>query len=137
MSPQACRPRAIRVGTQYRDRRATRPGWSHSLHLLGLPGRDRATWTERILRGLAVSQPTSRRQVFRSHWRVLSLVLAPETIDHWGWRIPFFIGCMIIPLILLMRRSLAESGEFLAWTKRPTTSEILRTLGIQLGYYSI
>ena len=54
-----------------------------------------------------------------------------------GWRIPFFIGCMVIALILLMRRTLAESGEFLAWTKRPTTSEILRTLGVQLGYYSI
>ena len=64
---------------------------------------------------------------------VLSLVLAPETIDRWGWRVPFFIGCMVIPLILLMRRSLAESGEFLARTKRPTTSEILRTLAKNWG----
>ena len=30
----------------------------------------------------------------------------------WGWRIPLLIGCLIIPLILVLRRSLKETEEF-------------------------
>src|SRR3984893_11201528 len=44
---------------------------------------------------------------------VLNAVLAPATIDLWGWRIPFIIGCLIIPLLFLLRRSLPETDEFL------------------------
>jgi MHS family citrate/tricarballylate:H+ symporter-like MFS transporter len=30
---------------------------------------------------------------------VLSSLLAPPTIDLWGWRIPFLVGCLIVPLL--------------------------------------
>ncbi len=40
------------------------------------------------------------------------------------WRIPFFIGCMIIPLIFFLRRTLEETPEFLAMKKHPTASEV-------------
>jgi len=40
------------------------------------------------------------------------------------WRIPFFIGCLIIPFIFLLRRTLEETPEFLAMKKHPTTSEV-------------
>jgi MHS family citrate/tricarballylate:H+ symporter-like MFS transporter len=40
------------------------------------------------------------------------------------WRIPFFIGCMIIPVIFVLRRSLEETPEFLAMKKHPTASEV-------------
>jgi MFS transporter, MHS family, citrate/tricarballylate:H+ symporter len=49
-------------------------------------------------------------------------------MNSWGWRIPFFIGCLIIPLLFLLRRSLRETDEFLARKERPTAIQILRTL---------
>src|ERR1700704_203634 len=55
---------------------------------------------------------------------VLSEMMAPATVAAWGWRIPFFIGCMIIPFIFFLRRTLEETPEFLAMKKHPTTSEV-------------
>jgi len=40
------------------------------------------------------------------------------------WRIPFFIGCLIIPVIFFLRRSLEETPAFLAMRKHPTASEV-------------
>ena len=54
--------------------------------------------------------------------------MAPAALADWGWRIPFFIGCLIIPLLLYIRRSLEETPEFLARKHRPTTSEIFASL---------
>jgi MFS family permease len=38
------------------------------------------------------------------------------------------VGCAIIPFLLLIRRSLAETGEFLSRKRRLSSSEILRSL---------
>jgi MHS family citrate/tricarballylate:H+ symporter-like MFS transporter len=54
----------------------------------------------------------------------LSEMIPAETVASWGWRIPFFIGCLIIPFIFLLRRTLEETPEFLAMKKHPTTSEV-------------
>src|SRR5471032_262138 len=35
--------------------------------------------------------------------------LAPGVIADWGWRIPFFVGCMILPFVFYIRRSLLET----------------------------
>jgi metabolite-proton symporter len=59
---------------------------------------------------------------------ILSFALPPESMDRWGWRVPFFLGCLIIPLLFALRRSLAETDEFLARKQRPTGSQILRIL---------
>src|SRR6201985_3647111 len=40
------------------------------------------------------------------------------------WRIPFFIGCIIIPVIFALRRSPEETPAFLAMRKHPTPSEV-------------
>jgi MHS family citrate/tricarballylate:H+ symporter-like MFS transporter len=40
------------------------------------------------------------------------------------WRIPFFVGCLIIPVIFVLRRSLEETPAFLAMKKHPTASEV-------------
>src|ERR1700722_5163208 len=40
------------------------------------------------------------------------------------WRIPFLIGCLIIPVIFVLRRSLEETPAFLAMKKHPTASEV-------------
>jgi MHS family citrate/tricarballylate:H+ symporter-like MFS transporter len=58
----------------------------------------------------------------------LNKILMPADIAAWGWRIPFFIGCMIVPFIFVIRRSLEETKEFAARVSRPTSKEILTTL---------
>ncbi|MBD3849038.1 MFS transporter [Bosea sp. SSUT16] len=61
----------------------------------------------------------------------LATILPPETMTEWGWRIPFLVGCLIVPLIFLLRRSMQETEEF-AERKRsashPTPGQIIRML---------
>ncbi|HEX7688232.1 MAG TPA: MFS transporter [Burkholderiaceae bacterium] len=54
-------------------------------------------------------------------------------IDDWAWRIPFFIGCMILPFVFYVRRSLVETDEFLARTLRPTLREIGASMARNAG----
>lgn len=58
----------------------------------------------------------------------LNQLFSPAEISEWAWRIPFFIGCMIIPLIFVLRRSLEETEEFLQRRHRPDSKEIFRTI---------
>jgi MFS family permease len=37
---------------------------------------------------------------------LLSSCLTPAELDAWGWRLPFLLGCAIIPFIFTIRRSL-------------------------------
>ncbi|MBD8574130.1 MFS transporter [Pseudomonas syringae] len=62
-----------------------------------------------------------------NHW------LSPEQMGDWGWRLPFFIGCMIVPVLFIIRRSLEESPEFEARKHRPTLSEVLRSIRQNFG----
>jgi len=61
---------------------------------------------------------------------LLSEAVAGDTIGVLGgilvakWRVPFFVGCLIIPFIFLLRRTLEETPEFLAMKKHPTTKEV-------------
>lgn len=55
------------------------------------------------------------------------------TIDAWGWRIPFFVGCLIVPIIFVLRRHLTETAEFEARKVRPTTREVFRSMGANWG----
>src|SRR5499427_686851 len=50
---------------------------------------------------------------------IITRVLSPETLDSWGWRVPFLFGLIIGPLGLYIRRRLDETGAFLA-TRRET-----------------
>ena len=61
---------------------------------------------------------------------ILNESMSKEVIADWGWRIPFFIGCMIIPIVFQIRRSLQETEEFLAKKYHPTFQEIMRALTI-------
>jgi MHS family citrate/tricarballylate:H+ symporter-like MFS transporter len=60
---------------------------------------------------------------------ILSQAIPGDTfLDSMGgiakWRIPFFVGCVIIPAIFVLRRSLEETPAFLAMKKHPTASEV-------------
>jgi metabolite-proton symporter len=59
---------------------------------------------------------------------VLSSLLSSAAIDLWGWRIPFLVGCLIIPVLFVLRRSLAETEAFQARKHHPTVPQIIRTL---------
>jgi MFS transporter, MHS family, citrate/tricarballylate:H+ symporter len=58
----------------------------------------------------------------------LTSVLPPEQMTLWGWRVPLIIGCMIIPLVFYLRRSLAETEAFKHSRPPQRNSEVLRIL---------
>jgi MFS transporter, MHS family, citrate/tricarballylate:H+ symporter len=60
--------------------------------------------------------------------------LPASTIAAGGWRIPFFVGCMIVPFIFFLRRNLEETHEFKARQHRPKMREVLRTL---VGHWAL
>jgi MFS family permease len=59
---------------------------------------------------------------------VLNAKLPLEQMTAWGWRVPLFLGCAIVPFLFRLRRSLQETDEFVARKHRPSTPEILRSL---------
>jgi MHS family citrate/tricarballylate:H+ symporter-like MFS transporter len=83
-------------------------------------------------KGFYVSWQSASQQVAIMVAAALGFVingwLAPAVIDDWGWRIPFFVGCMILPFVFYIRRSLLETEEFLARQLHPTFGEILRSM---------
>src|SRR6266436_6431347 len=64
---------------------------------------------------------------------VLSAKLPPEKMTAWGWRVPLLLGCVIIPFLFTLRRSLQETDEFKSRKQKPNTSEILRSLTANWG----
>jgi MHS family citrate/tricarballylate:H+ symporter-like MFS transporter len=58
----------------------------------------------------------------------LNRFLLADQIEAWGWRVPFLIGCLIIPVIFVLRSSLQETPEFLAKKHHPRPSEIYRSV---------
>jgi MFS family permease len=58
----------------------------------------------------------------------LNALLPPAAMNVWGWRVPLFIGCAIIPLIWLFRRHLKESPAFLERPQQLEIPELLRRL---------
>jgi MHS family citrate/tricarballylate:H+ symporter-like MFS transporter len=79
-------------------------------------------------RGFYTSFQSSSQQVAIFVASILGYILSEsmpaETVTAWGWRIPFFVGCLIIPLIFFLRRTLEETPAFLAMKKHPTASEV-------------
>lgn len=43
---------------------------------------------------------------------ILHYLLGEQLMESWGWRIPFIIGCLIIPLLFIIRKHMVESPEF-------------------------
>jgi MFS family permease len=59
---------------------------------------------------------------------VLTSRLSAQAMDQWGWRIPLLLGCLIVPFLFVLRRSLPETDEFAARRHHPGTAEILASL---------
>jgi MFS family permease len=58
----------------------------------------------------------------------LSNLMPPEALQAWGWRIPLIVGCLIIPFIYMIRRTLQETEEFAARQHHPTPTEIYASM---------
>ena len=58
----------------------------------------------------------------------LAAALSPASMSSWGWRIPMLAGCALIPVVYRMRRTLPETGAFLARKTHPGAREILVTM---------
>jgi MFS family permease len=63
----------------------------------------------------------------------LGSTLTPPQMTQWGWRIPLLLGCLIIPFLFRLRRSLHETEEFSAKKRHPSVPEILRSLASNWG----
>jgi len=83
-------------------------------------------------KGLYVSWQSGSQQIAVMFAAALGVALnsglSAEKMTLWGWRIPLLIGCVIIPFLFRLRRSLQETDEFVARKRHPSTSEILRSL---------
>src|ERR1700716_1779283 len=58
----------------------------------------------------------------------LSNLMPPEALTAWGWRIPLIVGCLIIPFIYMIRRTLQETEEFAARKHHPTPAQIYASM---------
>ncbi len=83
-------------------------------------------------KGFYVSWQSGSQQVAVMFVALLGVAIAaylpPESLSAWGWRIPFFIGCLIVPLIFVLRSRLMETEAFLRRTHRPSAGEIFRSM---------
>lgn len=59
---------------------------------------------------------------------VITIGLPPPQLAQWGWRIPLLLGCLIVPVLVLLRRSLPETAEFSKRKHHPELVAILRSL---------
>ena len=58
----------------------------------------------------------------------LTLIMPPEQMTIWGWRIPLLAGIVAIPLILWLRRSLEETEAFRHSRHARSMGEVLSIL---------
>ena len=83
-------------------------------------------------KGFYVSWQAASQQVAVMFAAVVGLGLTSrltsDQMTRWGWRVPLLLGCMIIPMLFLLRRSLEETPEFLKRKHHLLPREILRTL---------
>ena len=81
-------------------------------------------------RGFYVSWQSASQQVAVVFAAVLGVgltaSLSPAQMGSFGWRIPLLVGCAIIPLLFVLRRSLQETEEFLSRPRHASASETLR-----------
>jgi MFS family permease len=58
----------------------------------------------------------------------LSRTLGSTAMNAYGWRLPLIFGCLIVPVLFFLRRSLEETSAFSERTHQPSLREILSSL---------
>ena len=83
-------------------------------------------------RGFYVAWQSASQQVAVCFAALIGIVantyLSPAEMGSWGWRIPFCIGCLMVPFLLIVRRMLEETPAFLARTEHPSLGQIYRSI---------
>ncbi|SEK52416.1 metabolite-proton symporter [Pseudoxanthomonas sp. GM95] len=86
-------------------------------------------------RGFYVSWQSASQQVAVVFAAIIGVglrfTLSEDQMQAWGWRVPFLIGCLIVPFLFFIRRSLQETEDFkqrAATTKRPSLREVYGAL---------
>ncbi|MGK6327308.1 MFS transporter [Erwinia sp. DT-104] len=81
-------------------------------------------------KGFFVSWQSGSQQVAVIFAALLGLglnhLLAKDQVTDWGWRIPFFIGCLIVPFLFWVRRMLEETEAFSQRKVHPSMRQIVR-----------
>ncbi len=63
----------------------------------------------------------------------LTFTLSPQSMESWGWRVPFFIGMLIAPVGMYIRRHLHESLEIVPDASAKRRESSLRIVCTQHG----
>lgn len=58
----------------------------------------------------------------------LNHLLEKDQVTEWGWRIPFLIGCMIVPFLFWIRSKLEETEAFSQRKTHPSMKQIIRSV---------
>ena len=92
-------------------------------------------------KGFYVSWQSASQQVAVIFAAMVGLALhtrlSAEEMAAWGWRIPLLLGCLVIPVVLWLRRSLEETPEFSARRHHPGLRELLRSLAASLPFVTV
>src|ERR1700761_8108898 len=85
-------------------------------------------------RGFYVSWQSASQQVAVMCAALIGVLassyLTTAQMASWGWRIPFLVGCALVPFLFYLRSGLQETEAFLKQSHRSSQLEILRsTLG--------
>jgi len=64
----------------------------------------------------------------------LAATMSNQQMMSWGWRVPFVLGCVVIPVLFWLRRSLDETEVFLKSRHPQRTREVLRVL---IGHWQV
>ncbi|MBT9431131.1 MFS transporter [Candidatus Sodalis endolongispinus] len=83
-------------------------------------------------KGLYISWQSASQQLAVIFAALLGMALnryvGEDMMSRWGWRIPFIVGCMILPCLFWIRRMLEESEAFQKRRPVPRTREIFRSV---------
>jgi MFS family permease len=84
-------------------------------------------------RGFWVSWQSASQQVAVVFAALLGVILADRldarAMMAWGWRIPFILGCALVPFLFVIRSQLEETPEFAQRKERPSVRAILAAVG--------
>jgi MFS family permease len=59
---------------------------------------------------------------------VLTARLGHAQMNAWGWRVPLLIGCLIVPILFVLRSSLKETAAFTARKDHPALAQVFTAL---------
>jgi MHS family proline/betaine transporter-like MFS transporter len=71
---------------------------------------------------------------------IVTVIFSEQQMLDWGWRIPFLLGIVLLPVGIYMRRNLEETPAFVAAQNQSTSarkiafSSALRMMGMTFGF---